>query len=152
VSGPAVTLSRASSYNASFVAPEVNGDRELVFRFTAETTTGNSASDTVAVLVRDLDPADTTPPEVTHQISSYKSKGKTYYPFSLSANEPGELFLRLGEGLEPLSGLQPAPDMPGWYIYSGPLEFLGVSGSRYIEYFGRDLSGNESAIQSTGVL
>jgi hypothetical protein len=152
VSGPAVTLSRASSYNASFVAPEVNGDRELVFRFTAETTTGNSASDTVAVLVRDLDVADTTPPQVTHQISSCKSKGKTYYPFSLSANEPGELFLRPGEGLVAQSGLLAAEGMPGWYIYSGPLEFLGVSGSRYIEYFGRDLSGNESAIQSTGVL
>jgi hypothetical protein len=46
----------------------------------------------------------------------------------------------------------PSEEYPGWYRYSGSEEFLGVSGARYIEYFGRDLTGNESEIRSTGAL
>jgi hypothetical protein len=152
VSGPAVTLSFTGSSRPTFTAPLVHGDRELVFRFTAETALGNTASDTVRVLVRDLDPLDTTPPEVSHQITSRKDKGKTYYQFSLSANEPAELYFRHSEALWPQGGLMPSEEYPGWYRYSGSEEFLGVSGARYIEYFGRDLTGNESEIRSTGAL
>lgn len=53
VSGAVVTLANASSNNASFTAPSVTANSTLVFRFTATDNQGATASDEVAVLVRD---------------------------------------------------------------------------------------------------
>ena len=52
VSGPAATLSSATSANPTFVAPNVNGTQNLVFQLVVNDGTVNSPPDTVTIAVR----------------------------------------------------------------------------------------------------
>ncbi len=51
--GPSVTLSGATTANASFTAPQVTADTALTFRLTVTDNLGATGSDTVVITVRD---------------------------------------------------------------------------------------------------
>lgn len=89
---------------------------------------------------------------IHHPYRRQKGEGQTYYTLLLTTNEPATLLYRFSAGLTPQETTVPSSSDPGWYEYSGSIEFLSGSGSKVIEYFGRDAFGNESLIQSTGEL
>jgi hypothetical protein len=152
ISGPAVTLNSRYFQQPAFTAPEVIGTRTLEFEVIGRVQGGNLNRDTVIITVNDLDPIDSTPPTVSHSISSWKVKGKTYYEARITSSEPGQILFRHSAGLI-FQGYAPAStEHPGWYVYSDALTFQAGTGSKVIEYFAVDPSGNASAIQSTGEL
>jgi YD repeat-containing protein len=151
-SGPTVTMTGKYKQQMSFVSPDVSGTQDLQFELRVRVYGGNSNKDSVTVTVRDLAPPDTEPPTVSHSLTSWKVKGKTYYEFQALANEPAQILFRYTEGLILEASVQSSATYPGWHVYDGLAKFRAGSGSKVIEYFAVDPSGNASAIQSTGEL
>ena len=151
LSGPAVSFNRHTA-QPTFVAPEVTGHQTLEFEIFVRVQGGNWNRDAVTITVNDLDPIDSEPPVVSHSVISRKSKGKTYFDVSITSSEPGQTLFRYTEGLTIQVYAQASTEYPGWYAYPGSLTFQAGTGSKVVEYFAVDASGNASAIQSTGEL
>ena len=152
VSGPSVTIANRYTSQPTLYAPQVTGHQTLVFEVIAQVQGGNWNRDTVTITVNDLDPIDSEPPVVSHSVISRKSKGKTYFDVSITSSEPGQTLFRYTEGLTIQVYAQASTEYPGWYAYPGSLTFQAGTGSKVVEYFAVDASGNTSAIQSTGEL
>ena len=152
VSGPSVTIANRYTSQPTLYAPQVTGHQTLVFEVVAQVQGGNWNRDTVTITVNDLDPIDSEPPVVSHSVTSRKNKGKTYYDVSITSSEPGQTLFRYTAGLTIQVYAVASTAYPGWYVYPGSLTFQAGTGSKVVEYFAVDASGNASAIQSTGEL
>lgn len=142
-SGPAVTLTNATSAIATFTAPAVSQNTDLVFALTVTDGVGQTGSDSITITVQPQGGGDTTPPVTTSSLTRTVNKGKVSFGITLSANEPSTTWFRLtGQGTVTGGGA----NTTAWQVYSGPVTVtLSKNGTASFDYYSVDTAGNTEA-------